>query len=211
MSKGILVLFFGPDGSGKTTLARLLKQKLEKDRLKVKISWMRGTHTISLILAFILSRFSNMRGEDNPYFRIRTPKPRKMWQLLEFISALPVILLKYKVPLFLGYIVIGERSYCDLIVWIAMVTKDPKFIASVPSLFLLRIASKGMNFYVTADAEILMKRRKGDVDRDFLLAQLVYYNLLSRLVGAIKIDTSNKKLSESVSELMSAIKSPSFT
>ncbi|MEM3610106.1 MAG: hypothetical protein QW076_04355 [Candidatus Anstonellales archaeon] len=206
MHKGILILFFGPDGSGKTTLAKLLKKRLIKNGLKIKISWVRGTHTLSLILALILSKFSNMKGNDNFYFGIKVPKDKRLWQFLEFISALPILLLKYELPLFLGYTVIGERSHCDLIAWIATTSKDPEFIISIPSIFLLKLASKRINFYITANANTLINRRKNEVSEKFIITQLKYYNLLYKLINAVKIETDNKKVSESLNELLSAIK-----
>jgi len=42
-----IICFFGPDGSGKTTLAKALARKFEDYRFNVRISWMRGTHTLA--------------------------------------------------------------------------------------------------------------------------------------------------------------------
>jgi len=61
-----LVCLFGPDSSGKTTLAKALASGLENQRLKVKVSWMRSTNTLAFLLAKFLSRFSAFRGSDNP-------------------------------------------------------------------------------------------------------------------------------------------------
>lgn len=62
------------------TLAKALARGLENQGLKVKISWMRGTHTLASLLAKFLSRFSAFRGSDNPYYGIRIPKGfRRLW------------------------------------------------------------------------------------------------------------------------------------
>src|SRR3990172_6121417 len=56
------VSFFGPDGAGKTTHARLLAAYYEANGWRVRVAWIRANH----ILAFVLSRFFIKMG----YYRI---------------------------------------------------------------------------------------------------------------------------------------------
>jgi thymidylate kinase len=124
-----LISFFGPDGSGKTTLAKALARKLENHNLKVKISWMRGTHTVASIIARIIARFPAFRGQDNPYYRISIPSDiKRLWQLVEFISVLPILLAKFILPSILGYTVIAERYVPDFLVWVSLTTRDEDYL-----------------------------------------------------------------------------------
>jgi hypothetical protein len=64
---------------------------------------MRGTHILALLLARPLSRLKAFRGLDNPYYGISIPSHmERLWQLIEFISALPVLLVRFMLPSFFG-------------------------------------------------------------------------------------------------------------
>ncbi len=70
----LIVAFFRPYGSGKSALAGALVKELRRRGFKVRLSWMRGTHTIASILAMFLSRFNPLRNPiDNPYHGITLP------------------------------------------------------------------------------------------------------------------------------------------
>jgi thymidylate kinase len=196
-----LILLFGPDGAGKTTLANALAKNFAKKGIRVKVSWMRGTHTLALVIACFLSRFNSLKGQDNPYFRIRSPSPIKLWQLIEFLSVIPVILVKYEIPRRIGYIVIGERSYIDFIVWIVTTTNDPLFIRSKYATILLKMATHGKNFYVTAKPNTLLKRKFNEIDKKFLEKQIKYYKILSKMINAVEIDSTKKSLYQCLLEV----------
>jgi len=87
-----------------------LAEKLKGRSLKVRLSWMRGTYTLASLLARFLSKFAPFRGSDNPYHGISIPSSaRRIWQLLEFISTLPILLTRFVLSSLLGYVVVAER------------------------------------------------------------------------------------------------------
>jgi len=69
-----IIYFFRADGSGKTTLARILAKRLKENGLRVRISWMRGSHTLASLVARLLSRFNVFMGCDNPYYKMNIPR-----------------------------------------------------------------------------------------------------------------------------------------
>ncbi len=201
-----IICFFGSDGSGKSTVAKFLTEMLSRDGFKVKMSWMRGTHTFAAVIARFFSKFSVFKGSDNPYYMISVPRIfRRVWQLLEFISIIPIILARYSLSSTLGYTVIAERYLPDFITWVTITTNDRSYPKSFAATFLLALASKSkVVVFVTADLAELKKRR-ASVDPLFLQKQLELYGELAKSLGAFKLDTTNKSVSESASVLLAVV------
>jgi thymidylate kinase len=182
MIKMVTICLFGPDGSGKTTLARALARKLEGYHFKVRISWIRGTHTLASMLAKFLSRSATFRGSDNLYYGVSIPNSaRRVWQLIEFISVLPILLTSYILPSLLGYIVIAERYIPDFLVWVSLTTRDECYLKRLEARFMLALSMKAnMKVYVTASKDELAIRKGGEVNQKFLSGQLKLYGELAK-------------------------------
>jgi len=198
-----IIYFFGPDGSGKTTIAMSLAEKLRSRSLKVKLSWMRGTHTLASMLAKFLSKFVTFRGSDNPYYGISIPSHMKrMWQLIEFMSVLPILLTRFMLPSFLGYTVIAERYIPDFLVWVVITTDDSSYLSSISARFLLALALRAKaKIYVKADLQKLIERRM-DMDSSFIMKQLILYEKLAEGMNSLTLDTTNKSVDESMNSLL---------
>ena len=201
-----IICFFGPDGSGKTTLVRALTKRLNQDGFKVRLSWMRGTHTLASLLAKLLSKFTAFRGSDNPYYGIIIPgNLKRLWQLIEFASAIPIILLKFILPSTMGSWVIAERYLPDFITWISLTTNDQNYPESIEAKFLLALSVKAQaKIYVTATLKELLKRREG-INPDFVSDQLKFYNKIASAIHAHRLDTTNKSANESLEEALNLL------
>jgi thymidylate kinase len=198
-----MILFFGPDGSRKTTLALGLAEILRARDLRVKVSWMRGTDTFASFIASFLSKFQVFQGQDNPYYQLSIPSSmRRLWQILEFSAAISVVLLRFVIPELFGFWIIGKRCFLDFVVWAAIVTRDESYLNSLPSKFLRKLALKSFaRVYVTADLDTLLKRRS-PVSVEMMNKQQSLYEELSTAVGAYTLNTTGKRVASSLKKLM---------
>jgi len=199
----LVICFFGPDGSGKTTIAKTLAESFKSRGLKTTISWIRGTHTLASMLARFLSKFATFKGHNNPYYGISIPsRMKKLWQLIEFVSALPVLFVRFMLPSFLGYTVIAERYIPDFLVWIVITTDDPSYLSSISARSLLALALRSkVKIYVKADFQKLIERRM-DMDPSFIMKQLILYEKLAKSICSFTLDTTNKSVNESMNILL---------
>ncbi|NIQ06681.1 MAG: hypothetical protein GWO20_13415 [Candidatus Korarchaeota archaeon] len=185
-----LIAFSGPDGSGKSTIAR----KIAEEWRPSQIYWLRGTHTLAYLLVRILTRLNRFTGATDFYLNLSIPKTlRKLWQLIEFFSILPHILaLKL---LGLRHRIVCDRYLPDFIVWVALLTDDPEYLSTLQFRILRAITrNEAKLFYFTATLSEL-KKRSGERS-SFLKRQLSFYEKVRAYLPGEVIDTSNKSIKE---------------
>jgi len=205
---GMLLCLFGVDGSGKTTFARYVAKYLHIRGFYVVIAWMRGTHTIASVLARILACSSVFRGPCNPYYKICIPpKMKRLWLWIEFISILPVILLRFAVPKLLGRVVVAERSLIDFLAWLIVTLRWSRIIGGFigRSIVSLQLSLCDGVIYVRADLDTLLARRRGYPEEHLIPIQLRIYDAIAKALQAPCIDTSRKTVSESIREILKII------
>jgi len=196
-----LILFAGPEGSGKTTLALNLKRRLEDNGYKVKVVRIRGTHTLAYLSVMFLKKVLKLHGEDLHYYKVWIPKHlEKFWLLIEFISAIPLILLYYYLYR-IYYIIISERSMVDLVVWIIGGLKSKKavvrsFIFRIMLIFTLKYKP----IYITANMNDLVKRKP--YEKDLIINLFPYYELFGKMLDLESMNTSEYTINECLVSLL---------
>lgn len=200
-----VIVFFGPDGAGKSTQVRLLKKSLQENGMKTRTAWIRALHTFAFVIDRFLIGSGYCKVKLNPYGRGhsapdfgRIPGLRKIWPVIELFSAAPLIVLRVKVPSLLGQIVVCERYTVDSVASIAYLTEDqgfPKrFIARV---FFAMISPDYLCVNLDCDYETLVSRRGNLVEpEEFIRIQQAIYSQAERLFNALHVDTSKLGVEE---------------
>jgi len=229
-----VIAFFGPDGAGKSTQARLVIDYLRLKGFKVKRAWVRSTHTFAYLLWMIFYKLNLLEDRsgllktmrlgfaisylrESPYGAVSpiTMSPpilkgsfsRWIWATIEVISILPIIILQVYLPLLLGRIVVAERFVVDSVASIAYFLGYENFSESWHAKFLLRLAPRGTFFvFIDADYETIFARRKHVAGpREYTEFHRRIFRRLAGVMGALHIDTSRLSVQETYKSIVSLL------
>ncbi len=158
---------------------------------------------MAALLARLLSRSDSFKGRGNPYYGISIPSDlRRLWQLIEFTSLLPVLFGKFLLPAFFGNVIIAERYLPDFIVWVSLTTGDSNYSNSLVTKFLKALTNRAkVRIYVTARSDVL-RYRKSDESLCPIEDQLALYEKLSSSLDAFRLDTTNRNIEDSLSTVL---------
>jgi thymidylate kinase len=194
----LLISIFGPDGSGKSTQARLLAAYLASRGFKVKVVWIKSFHTLAYVLSRLYQKLSPRSVELNMYGHIIRIKPlcqgklrRPIWAWIEFISIAPKIFIEVYLPSLVGKTIIAERYLIDSMVSIAYAIDDDKIDSKlITRIFLHLIPKNSVLIHLDSDYETVRKRRQNLTDpEEFFRFQRRLYDRLSARLGATRINT----------------------
>lgn len=192
------IIFFGPDGSGKTTQADMLIQELRRNDIRTKKLWLRSLHT----LAFIISKIAmHALGLKTVYeFREKYSHHRAfrtIWYAIEFVSILPLVMFRLRLPLIRGYTIVAERYVIDWIVSLSYVSRNESLLDSQLAKMALGLLPRdSLIIYIDASYEAILSRGRNEDSFEFIEFQRRFYAQMARTLNTIVIDTSDKSLQE---------------
>ena len=212
----------GVDGSGKTTLANWLVKYLRFKGYKTKYVWIRAQHTLAYLISQILIHLGWYRTFRNPNgilvsrFKVHEGTfARKIWPAIEFVSVLPLIIFKIKLPLLLGYRLVLDRYLADTIVSIVLTTRNMSFADSSIGRLLLKMMSKDCAVIFLDAGLSTVLRRKPDVEysNNEIKNEINLYRVLARKVKAFSLNPTTQSIEQirkKVVDLLLAESMPKF-
>jgi len=192
------IVISGIDGSGKTTLVSWLVKYLRSKGYRAKYVWIKSKHTFAYLISQILEPLGWQRTFRNPNgiiisrFELYDSRfARKVWPTIEFLSALPLIIFKVKLPLLLGYRIVLDRYMIDTITSIALSTKNMKFADSFLGRLLLKMMPKGSaSILLDIDLSTVLERRPDiEYSYDEIRNAIGLYRTLTRKMKSVSLDT----------------------
>jgi len=210
-----VIIFFGPDGAGKTTQAKLLMKYLKAHGYRPWWTWIRGRHSLAFVLANLFTKIGYYQtveaapGKKHKIFDPRLlPNLRSLWGIIEFVSVLPWIFLRVYGPKFLGYTIVAERYVVDTVAYLGY-WLGQDFLESFIAKALLRFIPKGsLMIHLYGETDTLLKRIfDDDVTLDFIEFQQRVYPMLARSLGAVSINTSKLDVNATFKQILEVLSS----
>ena len=205
MKNSRFIVITGMDGSGKTTLANWLYKYFISKGYKSKYVWIKSNHTFAYLLSCVLISLGRYRIFRNPkgvmQYRIITSEGmfiRKIWPFIEFISVLPLIIFKVKIPLLLGYRIVCDRYTIDTIVSVTLYTRNMNFLNSILGKILLKMIPKESTI-ILLDADYLtVLKRRPDIEytENEIKKGIRIYRTLSRKLNMFSIDVQTHTIEQ---------------
>jgi len=198
-----VIVITGIDGSGKTTIAKILAHYLMSKNYRVRILWIKSLHTLSYLIYTFFKKTWGVEYIINPnrvivehYMTKYMKKLGRIWVLIEYISLLPWItilnILKHT-----GYTIICDRYLIDFLATVSLRISNPLWwLHSILARHLLALQMKEKTIHLNITIETALKRRK---DIEYTLKELktlqLLYKTIAKTVKAYNVKAEQDKLS----------------
>lgn len=199
MPNPLFICIIGVDGSGKTTQANMLVDRLRKEGLRCRYAWFRFYHFTSLpLLAYArlmgLSEMKTLKSgrKIGYHYFYRSKVVSTLYPFFLFIDTLIFIIIKIYIPRRLFKTgMVCDRFIYDTIVDLMISTGDSNIHRSKIGRLFLRLMPRNMRALMLKVNEPVLRERREDVKWDKTLNKRIeYYDRLSKDFYIPVIDAS---------------------
>jgi len=195
---GALVVIIGPDGAGKSSVSKMLVERLSSTSRPAIYVWCRFG---SKLLGFLLRMNSKVAGFKEDFresYRERsenkstllTNTPLK-WPYLVFVVFSYMMSLHGKVarPLKEGNMIVSDRYVFDTIVdlWVDFGRKKKHLDFLIPLMTNIAPPPK-LVFLLDVPEEVSMSRKDDVPNIEYVAVRRMGYQLIAEMIGAVKLD-----------------------
>lgn len=202
-----LICFSGQDGTGKTKHSKLLQNELAQRNIKSDYVWSRG---IGLSIEPFLrmgrllilgSKFSQSSEYVSKRRILLKREPiRTLWTYVMLADEILLSLIKVRIPLLLGRVVICDRYILDILVDVKCeLGKDVSWV--IEECVKKLVPKPKINFVLDAKTEEIMKRKK-DLNPELVKCKKYYYLIYSYRDKLTLINT-DKSLEQNREDMLS--------
>jgi thymidylate kinase len=183
----LLVILFGPDGAGKTTLAKTLIKELKKAGRNVIYTKMRLHHLIMYLVLRLLQNRKYIPKAHSPRiidYGLRAIFRRsRAFLFLEFLNLMLWSFLFVKLRLIGNNIIIADRFSPDSVVSLHIISGN---LPTIYKKILLSLCKGSIAIYVRAEPHILLLRKADEkLSESYLRYLLVLYDSIARELALI--------------------------
>jgi energy-coupling factor transporter ATP-binding protein EcfA2 len=184
-----VIVISGPDGSGKSTFAKILSRELRKKGYPVYYTWLRYPRFLSLLPLLISKLIGTTfkikvngvcRHVFHAYYRI--PILGRLYELAIFIDYLVYKFFKIFIPRFFGFIIVVDRGLLDILIDVYTETKRLSKLLYV----YLKWESREPNYsriLLMASYPTLMSRRRDNLCNPRFREVYALYRILGSAYG----------------------------
>jgi len=210
----MMIIFFGPDGTGKTTLARLLEAYLRSKGYRVRRIRLRSHHLAMYVLISMMRRLKLIPSTYSPrilsYSLRRYFKNSKVFMYLEAINVILWILVNVKLKSLFdrNAITIAERYVPDFIADMILVTSNYSFPRILLKI-LRNLMKNSIKVFLYARFEDILNRKRDEaLSTEYLVALTrIYVSILPYIGVDMYLNTSKHNKFESLLAIKNVVES----
>jgi thymidylate kinase len=190
-----IIIFAGPDGAGKTTLAQWLAAALRERGYPCRYVWLRFSHLFSLpLLAYGrltgLTRLVRIGDRTHKMWEFhRSPLVSWLFPWTAMADVFLGGLWRLRLPAMRGQVLVCDRYASDVLVDVMLATGNMHLGDHLAGRLILRAApSQSITFVINASPEVIRQRRPELVGDTYLEQKCSLYRAITSQAGGINIE-----------------------